>query len=499
MVERSPSTPVPPGDSADHLALELRCLRDRERFWGDFQRFVLRLHGEPGKVAAAAANDGRSLLGCDRLSVWRREGKRWQAAAISGAAGVDRRANQVSVLARLVAAAANAGEPFWCELPAQEPPASLQQALAAYRREVPAAAVAILPLCRPDGNQAEREPFAALVLEGLTPAATLPPRDRTQLVAAQIEAALGWDRPRSSGLCFWRARAARQIVSPLRLALLGGAAIALALAFIPADFTVPCSGQLQPAHRREIFAPDDAVVREVRVQHGERVQAGQLLLALADPKLEMELRRVRGEIQTVQKQLAGKEARRLVGRASHPDRAAPDDLLALEHEELLERLDSLTRQQKILDDSHRQLDVLAPFDGQLLTWDVGALLAARPVRRGEKLMTLGDTAGPWVVELAVPDSGIGHVLDQQADGPCEVSFVLPADDAAVHRGRIREIGAAAENPPAPPSVRVVVEPDDAIARPRPGAVVAARVHCGRRALGYVWLHDLWDALRRRFW
>jgi hypothetical protein len=26
--------------------------------------------------------------------------------------------------------------------------------------------------------------------------------------------------------------------------------------------------------------------------------------------------------------------------------------------------------------------------------------------------------------------------------------------------------------------------------------VRARIACGRRSLGYVWLHDLWDAVRR---
>jgi hypothetical protein len=29
----------------------------------------------------------------------------------------------------------------------------------------------------------------------------------------------------------------------------------------------------------------------------------------------------------------------------------------------------------------------------------------------------------------------------------------------------------------------------------PGAGVVARIYCGRRAIGYVWLHDLIDAVR----
>jgi hypothetical protein len=32
---------------------------------------------------------------------------------------------------------------------------------------------------------------------------------------------------------------------------------------------------------------------------------------------------------------------------------------------------------------------------------------------------------------------------------------------------------------------------------RPGATVVARVHCGRRSLAYVWLHEFWEAVRLR--
>jgi hypothetical protein len=32
---------------------------------------------------------------------------------------------------------------------------------------------------------------------------------------------------------------------------------------------------------------------------------------------------------------------------------------------------------------------------------------------------------------------------------------------------------------------------------RPGATVVARIHCGRRSLGFVWLHEFWEAIRLR--
>ena len=49
-----------------------------------------------------------------------------------------------------------------------------------------------------------------------------------------------------------------------------------------------------------------------------------------------------------------------------------------------------------------------------------------------------------------------------------------------------------------PQVLVTATVDRAkLPRLRPGASVLAKIHCGRRSLGYVWLHDLWDAARTR--
>jgi hypothetical protein len=50
-----------------------------------------------------------------------------------------------------------------------------------------------------------------------------------------------------------------------------------------------------------------------------------------------------------------------------------------------------------------------------------------------------------------------------------------------------------------PTVEVVVAfdkqelSDEAQRDLRPGVTARADIECGRRALGYVWFHDLWDA------
>jgi hypothetical protein len=50
------------------------------------------------------------------------------------------------------------------------------------------------------------------------------------------------------------------------------------------------------------------------------------------------------------------------------------------------------------------------------------------------------------------------------------------------------------------TVLVTLTFDRAAIRPeqlRPGATVTAKIHCGRRSLGYVWLHELWETIQSR--
>ena len=42
-------------------------------------------------------------------------------------------------------------------------------------------------------------------------------------------------------------------------------------------------------------------------------------------------------------------------------------------------------------------------------------------------------------------------------------------------------------------VETTIEAADAADR-RPGAAVTAKIHCGRRTLGYVWWHEAWRGL-----
>ena len=146
----------------------------------------------------------------------------------------------------------------------------------------------------------------------------------------------------------------------------------------------------------------------------------------------------------------------------------------------------------------------------MLTWNVQDCSPARPVTRGQALLTIADLDGPWIIELRVPDDRIGHVLEAEdertrskSDQQLAASFLLATEPGKSHVGKVEKISLAADTDKTPDkatgtTVEVTVSFDRAQFPPdelRQGATVVGKIHCGRRSLGYVWLHELWEAIQ----
>jgi hypothetical protein len=109
----------------------------------------------------------------------------------------------------------------------------------------------------------------------------------------------------------------------------------------------------------------------------------------------------------------------------------------------------------------------------------------------------------------VPDDRIGHVLsaeeEQRAahgDEPLDdVSFIVATEPGATHSGRVQRIALATETDKTAGATVLVTADFDRSTIPadelRPGATIVAKIHCGRRSLGYVWLHELWETIQSK--
>ncbi|MGE0608771.1 MAG: hypothetical protein AB7O62_16880 [Pirellulales bacterium] len=497
---------------------QFRELRQQQHLTGQLEQFTDQIHArlDLKSTAFTIANEGRQLADCDRLSVLQVQGTHCRVLCVSGVDRVERRANDVRLMERLASTVVAAGEPLWHGDEDTGVAPQIDSALQGYLDHAHSRLLAVVPITERDARPGEwRRPrtIAALVFERFESGRLDDVwQNRAETVVRRSTSALRNARTyeRLPFLSLLRVLQwigswllpPRLLKTALALGLIAAAAAALIL--VPADFDIEGRGELQPKVRRDVFAPVDGVIRDLRVKQGDRVdpqdQERNVLAIVDRPELALESARLRGETQTAAKRLATVQAQRLNARALAADPAKLTQLTA-EEEELKELLSGLEKQQRIIAAQQAELVVRAPLAGEVLTWNLHELLDARPVQRGQVLMTLADVDGPWVLEIRLADERIGHVLEAQAasQSNLEVTFVRATQPGIRLHGHLIGVAETTElDVENRPTVLLTVEIDAAqIADRRPGATVVAKVHCGRRPLGFVWFHEVWEALQRK--
>jgi multidrug efflux pump subunit AcrA (membrane-fusion protein) len=505
--------------AADYLlARRLAAASAAEQAWRRWEEHAYRVGQrlELRSTAAAIANESRHLAGCDRASVVVRRGGGYRLVAASGLEEIDRRAAAVTALQRLAAAVCAIREPLYYDAQASEQSTAADDELKACLELTHAKTLVVLPLIPPaeepleDTGRARRKPPApvgALLLEQMgdhLAAATI--LERLGPTTRHSTAALANSLAHESILLMPVWRALGQAVNWLRVntlaktaAIAGGLLLLIGvLLFVPAEFEVEARGTLQPRHRREVFAEIDGEIAELHVRHGDTVKAGQLLAVLQNVELEMKRAGLEGDRSATLERLMGVEATLL----------ADDDLTKAEHlrlngERIVLRatLENVDRQLKLLERKRGQLSVVSPLAGQVLTWNIADTLLHRPVKRGDALFSIADTSGEWVLDVHLPEDRISHVeaARQAAGGPLPVRYVAANNPGTALIGSLAEVHRRAEARPGEGNtVLLTVNIDrQQVSELRPGAEVTARVQCGRRSLGYVWLHDVWAFLQRK--
>jgi hypothetical protein len=517
--------------AADYLRnSQLRELQDRATLWSQFEQFTERVHQglDVDQIAASIANDGRHLIGCDKVTVAVRKGSRFPVRAVSGLDSIDRRSNVLRAANDLIRRVVVTKEPFWYQDSTDQDHAQphvdiapqLADSVHRYLDESPARLLAVFPLMpaalSADGTASSKQsssrkdqPVGAILIERFEGASTSGlTRHRSEVVARQSAAALK-NALEHSNLPFLPVlRLVEKIGWHLRLrqlprtVLVVGTLVAavVAMVVVPADFTVEGHGELQPALRRGVFASSDGIVAALApaltANEATTVSAGETLVELSNTDLDFELTRVLGEVRTARESLSTKEVERLNVDDSNPNWQSQLEKLSAEEKELEVNIASLEAQLKVLKLQQTDLILTSPIDGQLLTWEAARILENRPVRRGDLLVKVADVDGPWVLEIRVPDQNIGYVNDARRElkPDLDVSFVLATDPQTTWTGKVTDVAKDTRSyGESGPTVLVTVEIDRSSIpenQLRPGATVIPHIHTGRRPIGFVWFHEL---------
>jgi len=482
---------------------------------------------DPVATAFVLANEARRIIGCDRVSVLVKRGRKLRLEAVSGQESIERRASAVQAVEALVRVVAKAGDPLWHPDPATELPPQIEEELEVYVDESHATALAIIPLEKPKPTpvvqtggvdavavaKAEAtpktapEPIGALVAEWFS-SSTFEggKRARVELVAEHGRVALANALAHTSLPLYpllnllGKSKAlttARNLPKTI-LAILATAAAILALVLVPADLRLEGKGTLEPVHHRDVFAGIDGVVESIApgVEHAADVKEGQLLASLRNIELDVTLtdvlgRKAASEEQLVStrrailedKKISADEKTRMAGRAA----------------QLQREIESLEAQRTLYEAKKLSLAVRSPIDGVIVTWQVRDRLMLRPVEKGQVLLNVADKTGPWELEIHLPDDRLGHVNRAYAEARAagrelEVDYILATDPGTRHVGTVREIHEQAEVRGEQGNtvlLRITIDPSRHEKEELgAGASVTTRINCGKRPLGYVIFHDL---------
>jgi multidrug efflux pump subunit AcrA (membrane-fusion protein) len=503
---------------------QMRQMMSQQRLWNQLEGFTHQIHAslDLKETAYAVANDGKRLVGCDRLSVAMKTGGRVLVEAVSGQEVVEQRANLIRELTRLCKVVIRSGEDLIYTGNTEGFSPDIRDALELYVDESGAKAVIITLLHKPETEETEKTrekiPFGCLVAEQIGD--ELAPTDahaRTEVVARHASTAL-WNAQEHNKIFmlpvlkavgspwrFFRGRTLAKILAVLFaiLVLIG------VLAFVPWKLTIEGRGALTPESRRITYAPLAGVIVGLPVEHGQRVREGDVLVQLESKELEKQWKELISQRDTALTQKAHLQIQ--VNKTTNSTEVEKTQLQGQLAEATI-KAKSAQEQIELIQDQLAMLTVRAPVSGLITTWEVKKNLYKRPVEIGQELVTVADTLGEWVLEVDVPDDDMGPVLAAQSKLEDEIKrgkkkpsetlkcyFVSATDPEHRYPGYVKRIAAKAELVEQKHVVKVTVGFTDEVRKDferttkqelRPGAEVRARIDCGEARLAYVLLRDV---------
>jgi multidrug efflux pump subunit AcrA (membrane-fusion protein) len=275
------------------------------------------------------------------------------------------------------------------------------------------------------------------------------------------------------------------------------------LCFWPAELKLEGDGRLKPTARQSVWAEANGYVDKVHVKHNDLVTKGKLLVEQRSYDLEKEVVQKQGERDAaIQKLLSNQYKQQSDNELTEVD----IDQVESENRQLEKQIDALNETLGLLKKQQEMLQVRSPIDGRVVTFDVEKLLLNRPVNRGEELLEIADPTSDWELEVLMPEYRMGHVAkaaQASADGALPVTFYLALNPKKQLKGQVVEVHRSAEvRGEEGNTVLIRVSFDqqalrDVITDPKIGATATAKIHCGQRAIGYVWFHDLIDFVRAK--
>ena len=252
--------------------------------------------------------------------------------------------------------------------------------------------------------------------------------------------------------------------------------IVVVMLFVPVEYRLSADASVQTTEKHWVVAPQDGYLGKVFVRPGDTVAKGAVLAQMNDDDLRLERRKLASQVQQY--------------------RQTYDTALAnsqrVEAAIASAQMDQASIQLRLVDQQLERTQLMAPMDGMVVSDDISQTQGA-PVKQGDLLFEVAATSG-FLLQLFVDERDIAAVqVGQQG----EVKLTsLPNERFAL---TVKSITPISEVRDGRNYFRVEAElarESDAL---RPGMTGSGKLAVGKRALGWIWFHDLWYWLRLSVW
>ena len=259
------------------------------------------------------------------------------------------------------------------------------------------------------------------------------------------------------------------------VALLSVSAIAF-FSVVQGSYQVRTNATLEGAVRRVVVAPYDGYIASAPHRAGDQVKAGAVLAAMDQSDLKLEELRVAGQVQ--------QHAQQAQGALAEHERAQGGISMA--------QAEQAQAQLALLADQIQRADILAPFDGIVVSGDLTQQLGGA-VKRGQVLFEVSPLNAYRVV-LEVDESEINAVRMGQTGRL--VLVALPGREWPLRVTRITPVTVSHEG-------RTFFRVEAALQQMgpdlRPGMEGVGKLDAGQRHLFWIWTHRFFDWLRVWTW
>ncbi len=165
----------------------------------------------------------------------------------------------------------------------------------------------------------------------------------------------------------------------------------LLVAIWPVPYRIACTVKVEPLQQRLVAAPFEATLLESKVEPGEAVTMGEVLVILDGRPLRLELESIESEIQQASQQNNSALA---IGKIAEAQQAAL-------------KVRQLSRRRDLIADRLNRLRVVSPIDGVVVSGELDRFVGS-PLKTGQTLVEIAPLER-MAIEVEIPEHEIGYV------------------------------------------------------------------------------------------